>query len=304
MILDSDTNLVYFSKRILKYPNGIDIVKQLDEHGVFVDFIPSTRDVWARDYMPVQIADNKYIGYEYCPDYLYPNYTSLITNQSRVCDEMEIDTVPTGLIIDGGNIVKTSKGIIMIDKVFRENNHFSKIELINRLENTFCSEIIFLPWDRSEYYGHADGVVREISTGKVLMTNYYRFSKKYGRQFENILSLHFDVEVLDYDVEKPHRNNWCYINFLRVGNKIFLPQLTPMRRLVGEECNIANRKTEYVLTGRIVEDDALAVEQFERLFSDCEIILVSCPKIVDKGGALNCISWNVKEARASVLPET
>lgn len=304
MILDSDTNLVYFSKRILKYPNGIDIVKQLDEHGVFVDFIPSTRDVWARDYMPVQIADNKYIGYEYCPDYLYPNYTSLITNQSRVCDEMEIDTVPTGLIIDGGNIVKTSKGIIMIDKVFRENNHFSKIELINRLENTFCSEIIFLPWDRSEYYGHADGVVREISTGKVLMTNYYRFSKKYARQFENILSLHFDVEVLDYDVEKPHRNNWCYINFLRVGNKIFLPQLTPMRRLVGEECNIANRKTEYVPTGRIVEDDALAVEQFERLFSDCEIILVSCPKIVDKGGALNCISWNVKEARASVLPET
>ena len=294
MILDSDTNLVYLSKRILKYPHGIDIVKQLDEHGVFVDFITSTRDVWARDYMPIQITDNKFIGYEYCPDYLYPNYTSLITKQVRVCDEMEIDTVPTGLIIDGGNIVKTSKGIIMIDKVFRENNHYSKIELINRLENTFCSEIIFLPWDRSEYYGHADGVVREISTGKVLMTNYHRFSKKYARQFEKILSSHFDVEVLDYDLEKPHRNNWCYINFLRVGDKIFLPQLTPMRRVVNEECNIANSKTEYVPIGRIVEEDALAVEQFKRLFSDCEIIPVSCPKIVDKGGALNCISWNVK----------
>lgn len=304
MILDSDTNLVYLSKRILEYPHGTDIVKQLDQHGVFVDFIPSTRDVWARDYMPVQIADNKYIGYEYCPDYLYPNYVSLITNQAKVCDEMEIDTVPTGLIIDGGNVVKTSKGIIMFDKVFRENNHFSKIELINRLENTFCSEIIFLPWDRIEYYGHADGVVREISTGKVLMTNYHRFSKKYARQFENILSSHFDVEVLDYDVEKPHRNNWCYINFLRVGDKIFLPQLTPMRRVVNEECNIANCKTEYVPTGRIVEEDALAVEQFKRHFSDYEIIPVSCPKIVDKGGALNCISWNVKEARASVLPET
>ena len=62
MILDSDTNLVYLSKRILEYPHGTDIVKQLDQHGVFVDFIPSTRDVWARDYMPVQITDNKYIG--------------------------------------------------------------------------------------------------------------------------------------------------------------------------------------------------------------------------------------------------
>ncbi|MGM9864967.1 MAG: agmatine deiminase family protein [Muribaculaceae bacterium] len=304
MILDSDTNIVYFSKRLLEYTHGIDIVKQLDEHGVFVDFIPSTRDVWARDYMPVQLADNKYIGYEYCPNYLYPNYTSLITNQARVCDEMDIETVPTGLIIDGGNVVKTSKGIIMIDKVFCENNHFSKIELINRLENAFCSEIIFLPWDRSEYYGHADGVVREISAGKVLMTNYHQFSKKYAEQFEKILSSHFDVEVLDYEVEKPHKNNWCYINFLRVGNKIFLPQLTPMRRLVEEESNIVNNKTEYAPTGKIVEEDALAVEQFKRLFTDCEIIPVSCPKIVDKGGALNCISWNVKEARASVLPET
>lgn len=303
MILDSDTNIVYFSKQLLKYPHGMDIVKQVDEHGVFVDFIPSTRDIWARDYMPIQIADNKYIGYEYCPNYLYPNYTSLITNQARVCDEMDIDTVPTGLMIDGGNVVKTSKGIIMIDKVFRENNHFSKIQLFNRLEKAFCSEIIFLPWDRSEYYGHTDGVVREISAGKVLMTNYHRFSKKYAGQFEKILSSHFDVEVLDYDVKKPHINNWCYINFLRVGNRIFLPQLTPMRRLVEEECNIVNNKTEYAPTGKIVEEDALAVEQFKRLFTNCEIIPVSCPKIVDEGGALNCISWNVKEARASFLPE-
>lgn len=303
MILDSDTNIVYFSKQLLEYTHGIDIVKQLDEHGVFVDFIPSTKDIWARDYMPVQIADNKYLGYEYCPNYLYPHYTSLITNQARVCDEMEIDTIPTGIIIDGGNIVKTSKGIIMIDKVFRENNHFAKIELINRLENAFCSEIIFLPWDRSEYYGHADGVVREISAGKVLMTNYQRFSKKYAGLFEKILSSHFDVEALDYDVKKPHKNNWCYINFLRVGDKIFLPQLTPIRRVAEEECDTINSKSEYVPMGEIVEEDALAVEQFKRLFTDCEIIPVSCPKIVDEGGALSCISWNVKEARASFLPE-
>ena len=300
MILDSDTNIVYFSKGLLEYPHGVDIVKQVDKHGVIVDFIPSTRDIWARDYMPMQIAVNQYIGYEYCPDYLYPNYTSLITNQARVCDEMEIDTIPTGLIIDGGNVIKTSKGIIMIDKVFYENNHFSKIELINRLEKAFGSEIIFLPWDRCEYFGHADGVVREISAGKVLMTNYHRFSKKYAGQLQKILSSHFDVEVLDYDVKKPHKNNWCYINFLRVGNKIFLPQLTCMRRVADEESGMTSRQSEYVPTGRIVEEDALAVDQFKHLLPDCEIIPISCPKIVDEGGALNCISWNVKEVRASV----
>lgn len=294
MILDSDTDMVYLSKRILEYPHGIDIAKQLGEHGVSVGFIPSTRDIWARDYMPVQIADNRYVGYEYCPDYLYPNYTSLITNQARVCDEMEIDTFPTGLIIDGGNVVKTSKGIIMTDKVAHENSRFSRMELINRLEKAFRSEIIFLPWDRCEYYGHADGVVREISAGRVLLTNYHRYSKKYAEEFEKILSSHFDVEVLDYDVEKPHKNNWCFINYLRVGNKIFLPQLTPMRRKADEECDMASGKGKYVCTGRIVAEDAMAVKQFRRLFADCEIIPVSCPRIVDKGGALNCISWNIR----------
>lgn len=303
MILDSDTNLVYLSKLILEHPNGIDIVKQLEDNGVSVDFIPSTKDIWARDYMPVQTKDDKFIGYEYCPNYLYPNYASLITNQTRVCDEMEIDTMPTGLIIDGGNVVKTSKGIIMIDKVFHENNRFSRIGLINRLENAFCSEIIFLPWDRSEYYGHADGVVREVSAGKVLMTNYHRFSKKYADQFERILSNHFVVEVLDYEVENPHKNNWCYINYLRIGDKIFLPQLTPMRCVVEEDCIVGNRKAEYVPNGRTVKEDAMAVEQFKRLFTNCEIIPVSCPKIVDNGGALNCITWNVKEVRASSSPE-
>lgn len=303
MILDSDTNLVYLSKLILEHPNGIDIVKQLEDNGVAVGFIPSTKDIWARDYMPVQIADNKFIGYEYCPNYLYPNYASSITNQTRVCDEMEIDTIPTGLIIDGGNVVKTSKGIIMIDKVFHENNHFSRMGLINRLEEAFCSEIIFLPWDRSEYYGHADGVVREISAGKVLLTNYHRFSKKYAEQFERILSSLFDVEVLNYDVEIPHKNDWCYINYLRIGDKIFLPQLTPMRRVVEEDCIVGNRKAEYVPVGKIVEEDGMAEEQFKHLFSNCEIIPVSCPKIVDNGGALNCITWNVKEVRASSLPE-
>ena len=293
MILDSDTDTVYLSKLILEHRYGFDIVLQLEENGVNVEFIPATRDIWARDYMPVQIDEQKFIGYEYCPNYLYPNYASTITNQARVCDEMEIDTMPTGLIIDGGNVVKTSKGIIMVDKVFLENNHFSRIGLINRLESAFQSEIIFLPWDRSEYYGHADGIAREISDGKVLITNYHCFSKKYADQFEKILCRHFDVEILDFNVKKPHSANWCYINFLRVGNKIFLPQLTPMRRLT-YDCADYGNKPEYIMSGKVIEEDAQAVEQFRKLFTDCEIIPISCPRIVSQGGALNCISWNIK----------
>ncbi|MBD5202805.1 MAG: agmatine deiminase family protein [Barnesiella sp.] len=290
MILDSDTNIVYVSKQLLDYSQGIDILGILRENGVSVDFIPTTRDVWARDFMPVQIAEDKYVGYEYCPDYLYPKYTLYITNQARVCDEMMIDTIPSGIILDGGNVVKTSKGIIMIDKVFQENRHLTKIELINRLENAFCSEIIFLPWDRSEHFGHSDGICREILPGKVLLTNYHRYSKKFATQFHQILSSHFDVEVLDYEVAKPHKNNWCYINYLQVSGTIFLPQLSVMRPLNGNKCNI-------------VAEDSLAIEQFQRLLSDCKIIPVACSEIVEDGGALNCVTWNIKKPRPKSLLE-
>ena len=133
MILDSDTNVIYFSELVLNILGGLGIVTRIRENNISVKFIPATVDIWARDYMPIQIDNQKFIGYEYCPDYLYPNFSSRITNQARVCDKMGFDTFASGLIIDGGNVVKTSKGIIMADKVFNENSHLSRIELINQL---------------------------------------------------------------------------------------------------------------------------------------------------------------------------
>ena len=297
MILDSDTNVVYFSEHILERRYGMEIVKQIMDHNITVKFIPVTLDIWARDYMPVQIDEQKFIGYEYCPDYLYPDSSALITNQTRVCNELKIDIVPSGLIIDGGNVIKTSKGIIMVDKIFYENNHLSRIEIIDRLEAAFQSEIIFLPWDRTEYYGHADGIVREISTGTLLLTNYYRYSKKFAMQFEKILCKYFDTKMLDFNAEKQNSNNWCYINFLRVGNKIFLPQLTPMRPIRHDcaTCAKFSCKTEFERSGKVVEEDAQAIAQFRNNIPDCDIIPVSCPWIIREGGALNCISWNIKE---------
>ena len=141
-------------------------------------------------------------------------------------------------------------------------------------------------------------MAREIAPGKLLMTNYHRFSRRFADLFLKELSLHFDVETLDYKVEKPHPHNWCYINFLQVGNKIFIPQLTAYReaRALSDMSDsiIIDGKTQ-MITGRVIEEDVQALEQFRRLMPDKEIIPVSCPRIVKKGGALNCISWNIKK---------
>lgn len=297
---DSHTNTCYFSDLLLEEPGGENIIRRIVENGVDVKLLHSTRDIWCRDYMPVQIRRNKFIGYEYAPDYLDNSCDAAYqTNPARILSRMGLDVTQTGIILDGGNIIKTSKGIIMVDKVFNENKHLSKTELTKRLEQYFENEIIFLPWDKTEKYGHADGIVREIEPGRVLMTNYHQFSQKFAEKFQNILSQHFDVDILDYRVAKPCKYNWCYINFLRVKGKIFLPQLT-LEYYGGPKC--AAPLPQRIKTTCApkwyhshIEEDAQALEQFQRIFPLCEIIPVSCPQIVEQGGALNCISWNIQQ---------
>lgn len=299
LITDELTNTCFFSERLLEYPGGENVVHRVIESGIEVRLLQGTRDVWCRDYMPIQIEERKFVSYEYTPDYLNnPRDINFQTNPARICRNLGIDVLPSGIILDGGNVVKTSKGIIMVDKIVRENSHIRKSILIDRLEEYFDNEIILLAWDREEKYGHADGIVREISNGKVLMTNYHQYDKNYATKFEKILSKHFDIEMLDYDVQKPCKYNWCYINFLRLGNKLFLPQLTwedysgPKNAACPHEGR--NFQLKHKWYHHHIEEDSMALEQFQRIFPKCEIIQVSCPQIVENGGALNCVSWNVK----------
>ncbi len=298
-ILDYQTNTCYFSRLLLERLSGMEIVGRIMNHGVNVKFLDGTRDIWCRDYMPIQIAENTFVGYEYVPDYLnHPIYAASQTNPARIIRELGLDVTQSGIILDGGNVVKTSRGIIMVDKVFKENSHIPKAQLVYRLETFFNDEIIFLPWDKGEKYGHADGIVREIDKGRVLMTNYHQYDKTFFGKFLKILSNHFDVEVLDYNVEKLCKYNWCYINYLRVGNKLFLPQLSyvnysPPSCAACPPIGGNNKRIRKWYYSHIEEDD-LAFEQFQSLFTGCEIIQVSCPEIVEDGGALNCISWNIK----------
>lgn len=298
-VLDADTNVCYFSRKLITDSAGLNIVGRIANNGVDVKILEGTRDIWCRDYMPIQIAEDTFVGYEYTPDYLDTPYNlAFQTNPARINRALGLDVQHTGIILDGGNIVKTSKGIIIVDKVFEENNHIPKKTLISRLEKYFACEMFFLPWDKGEKYGHADGIVREISNGRVLMTNYHQYDKTYADKFIKILSQHFAVEVLDYTVEWPCKYNWCYINFLRIGNKVFIPQLTwedysnPQCAAWPPDNGKHNGKRKWFHSD--IEEDKQAFAQFQKIMPECEIIPVPCPQIVEDGGALNCISWNIK----------
>lgn len=87
MLLDSDTNVCYVSKLLTEQTRGMELIEEILQAGISVELLDDTRHIWARDYMPIQISDDKFIGFEFAPDYLYyDDYIRTITSQARVCD--------------------------------------------------------------------------------------------------------------------------------------------------------------------------------------------------------------------------
>lgn len=272
-ITDEDTNIVYISDLLAdECPDFYKrFVKLLQTNKIPFDIIPNTNDIWARDYMPIQIYSDHFVEYCYNPDYLQSTKDDKdsITDTSAVCKELGISCYKTDLVIDGGNVVKAGRFIIMTEKVYAENKHLSPAIVRERLKEIFHREIIMLPWDKNERYGHADGIVKAIDDQTVLLTNYEDYDSKFAARFEKILSEHFTVRKLCYDVKQRDKNNWAYINFLRVGNHLIVPGLGTM-------------------------EDEQAIKQISRYYPTCNILQIEASEIINKGGALNCITWNIK----------
>ena len=224
MISDKDTNKIYFSELLKTDSKFLETSKQiistLDDFGAKYDFLPDTKDIWARDYMPIQINDSTYIEYRFDPDYLQKarkGYRDLKTYPDIVCDTMKLKTKKSDIIMDGGNFVKSTNCVILTDKIFKDNRiSYNKTALIKKLQDTFeVEKIVIIPWDKSEEYGHSDGMVRFINE-KTVVTQYY------FRAFEPMLKplkqAGLKIEYIDYNVKKKDKRDWAYLNFLQTND--------------------------------------------------------------------------------------
>ena len=122
---------------------------------------------------------------------------------------------------DGGNVVGCGDKVIMTDKIFKENDWMERKEVIETLEHYLQAQIVFIPWDRYEIYGHADGMVRWIKGNRVLLNNYVQTDPCLRKRVLEALSSHFIVEELEYNVPRLSKLSWAYLNFLRVKNCIY-----------------------------------------------------------------------------------
>ncbi|MBR6444970.1 MAG: agmatine deiminase family protein [Prevotella sp.] len=272
MITTFETNKVYLTKGMTYnlYADGtrhlLDVMHCCEIEWELLPNTSSPLHIWARDYMPILVSREKFVRFCYSPDYLKdsPEYKP---DTSAILSELGIQVIDSDIIIDGGNVISCGDKVIMTDKIIRENPHYQRNKLIDTLSQLLKAEIILIPEDRYDEYGHADGMVRYIGNGSVLLNNYYDFDKTLRKKLLAALNPHFDIVELHYGAYT--EKSWVYINFLHVGQHIFVPML----------------------------EDKLAVIAFKQIaeaFPKCECHQVDgCDSIVRDGGALNCCTWNI-----------
>ena len=296
MITDNHTNTVYFSSLLPEKCPVLNahIVDALRKRDIPFTYLKGTKDIWCRDYMPIQIEKDRFVFYRYTPDYLQDKRgLTLQTNPELVFQEesnelprllpmsVEEEMRPISishpvfhrfeleLVMDGGNVVKCGNKVVMTDKVFVENKDKTPQEVQRQIEEAFQCEVVFLPWDRNEKYGHCDGIIHCLGDNRVLMTNYADFDKGIADEYLRILEKYFEVTILKYNVKRKHERSWSYINFLQIGTLVLVPQLG-------------------------IPEDEQALEQISSALPDCEIVGIPALEAVSRGGALNCLSWNIK----------
>lgn len=286
MIADNQTNVVYLSSllksdsRYTKTCNEITTI--LESFKIPFKFLESTNDIWARDYMPIQLSKNRFIEYRYDPDYLQglkPDQRDLKTYPDLVCESIIIETAKSNIILDGGNVIKSTNCVILTDKIFEENKkHYDRTQLIDKLKELFeVDKIVIIPWDKSEPYGHADGMIRFIDDLTVLINGYFReISKRFEKEFFGSLEQNgLEYCELTYNVPNPNEKlNWAYINFLHTKDLIIVPKFG-------------------------IEEDQQAFDQIKNYFPEYSnqnrICQVDMNETAKYDGALNCISWTVLE---------
>jgi agmatine deiminase len=281
MIADHETNLIYVSSLLKRrFPAIFAGLRQLTaEHGIGFGCLARTRDIWCRDFMPIQLdGDGTFQQFQYRPDYLENGYSYLATDARailrslrgvRSCRRSEI-------VVDGGNVVRSRTTAIVADKVFQENPGFGPQDLLTALRRALGAErVILIPTEKGDIFGHADGVVRFIDATTVLVNDYLRIDPRYRAELMRVFRRErLDVVELPYEPSEGVNDgipSACgnYINFLQVSGLIVMPTYG-------------------------LPHDEQAAEVLRHVFPGVTMRQLPCAELAEEGGVLNCVTWSIR----------
>jgi agmatine deiminase len=275
MINERNTNIVYFSDRLvsdLKYQSSFNHIKQiLDKHQINYKLLRNTKDIWCRDYMPIQIEKDAFVQFKYEPSYL-ENHLHLQSDPIEVLQSNGITAEFSKINLDGGNVVKWNNQAILTERIFEENT-LDKNTLINQLTKELNAELHFIPAIEADMTGHSDGHLRFIDGNTILVNELKNEAKNWTRGFHKMISkTTFDfTEMPWFETNDKDSAIGIYVNYLEIENVILFPIF---------EVN-GNKDKE-------------ALEVITKVFPDRIIEPININEIAKEGGLLNCISWSIK----------
>lgn len=279
MITDAQTNFVYIADSLSKqYPVfAKEFIEKLSENGIQWGVLPGTKDVWAVDYMPIQVSENKFIRFTYRPDYLISTkkWSKTISDVDAICDKIGIQTVKSDIILDGGNLSRCDDKVLMTAKVFIENKQIPEPELIQRLKDLLeINEIYFVSVEKGDWLGHIDAMARFIGTDTLLINDY---SKEDQSNYIGFLSaLHnAGLKWITFPFNPYHNNDdndasGVYLNYLELDKFIILPVFG-------------------------IDTDKQAIHKAKEILGQKTIVPVKSNQPAKDNGIINCLTWNIKK---------
>ncbi|MBR1514498.1 MAG: agmatine deiminase family protein [Bacteroidales bacterium] len=255
----------------------------LKKHGVEYRLLKGTRDIWCKDYMPIQTESGKLIQFRYEPSYLKgkKEWEESRSDVKEVCRQNGFEPIFSNINLDGGNVLLCSGRAIISDRIFAENPEYTdKGQLVKELSDLLEAEIIIIPAQNGDYTGHADGMVRFIDHDTILGNNRSEEYKYWSNGIEKVLKdkklKYIDVPFFYGYKDSKHPENaiGIYVNYLEVGNLIVLPVFEVE----------GNR-------------DAEAIDTFKQIFPDKIIETINYNEVALEGGVLNCSTWTYRVTR-------
>lgn len=279
-------NTVFLS-HLLHFDPHTDFCKRFSDAlvsaGIIVNFLDYSKDFWLRDFMPVQVANDEFVQFALTKDYYRDSERHKQTDPAPICKALGIEPkIPKfdgkPIYLDGGNVIRGYDKAIITDKVYADNE-IPRESLIRIIQDALQGkQVITIPVEPYDDTGHADGMVRFLDENTVIANDYVKagYGKKFRDRFYGTLrDCGLDVQIVPYyPVSIRNKGLWvalgCYINFLKVKSKIFLPTFD----------NEAQ--------------DVEAVASFSEIFGADNVIPIPSKMIALEGGVLNCLSWEIQ----------
>ena len=203
---------------------------------------------------------------------------------SRILDLVGVDEYTSTMIAEGGGITVDGEGtVITTESCFPNKNrnpHLTKKEIESELCRTLgASKVIWIPGDPDETGtdGHIDGIAAFIEPGRILVEispdssdPHYRVGQNNVKALKNIK----DAKGRTLEIDFIYEGDYSVLEF--------------------DECR--SYINSYLANGAVIvpgynhERDHLAVETYQKIYPDREVVQIQISDIAIGGGGIHCIT--------------